>query len=231
MADAQRYILNKNNGFNVMVNLYIIRFLYSHMEKADCFEVKGSMRKKSIDFYKSVVEISRQRMARMLCGGNFEMTSEDRKRLSNMFGISEKYFIKDGDCIQLGRLEENDWKCYFNERYCTGYNIPDFDRIKKRHISNVENILKELCKKGALERDYDTGTPIYHIFYYFKKGTTYIEESKLRKFLKALSQLSLSDWEEIEDDIDSLEHYQNILEKHNRYIKIVAEYKRLKQNI
>ena len=56
----------------------------------------------------------------------------------------------------------------------------------------------------------------YHIFYYFKQGTTYIEESKLRKFLKALSQLSLSDWEEIEDDIDSLEHYQNIILNHKK---------------
>lgn len=230
MEETKRYILDKNNGLNVMVNLFIIRYMFSHLEKASCFEVKDSMRRKSIDFYKGVVGISRQRMIRLLHGQNFEMPSANRKRLSSMFGIPEKYFEREGKCFQLGRLEEIDWKCYFNEEYGTAYDIPDYDRIKRRHIPKVKETLEGLWKKGALERDYDTGTPVYHIFYYFKQGTTYKEESKLTKFLKALSQLSLSDWEEIEDDIDRLEHYQRILEKHNQYVRAVAEYKRLKQD-
>lgn len=47
--------------------------------------------------------------------------------------------------------------------------------------------------------------------------------------MKLLSQLSFSDWEEIEDNVDSLEHYQGLLEKHSHYVKVVTEYKRLKE--
>lgn len=229
MAEMKRYILDKNNGFNVIVNLYIIRYLYSHMKKATCFEIADSERKKSVDFYNNVVGITRQRMSRMLQGARFEMSAEDRKRLSGMFGISENYFERDGKCFQLGRLEITDWECYFNDRYDAGYNVYDYDRIKNRHISKVEETLKGLCSKGALERDYETSTPVYYVYYYFKNGTTYTEESNLRKFLKLLSQLSFSDWEEIEDNVDSLEHYQGLLEKHSHYVKVVAEYKRLKE--
>lgn len=62
------------------------------------------------------------------------MSEEDRQRLSGMFGISEKYFERDGTCFQLGRLEEKDWKCYFNDRYDTGYNICQ-ERIKESERS------------------------------------------------------------------------------------------------
>lgn len=229
MAETKRYILDKNNGFNVIVNLYIIRYLYSHMKKAVCFEIADSERKKSVDFYNRVVGITRQRMSRMLQGERFEMSADDRKRLSGMFGISEKYFERDGKCFQLGRLEQTDWKCYFNDRYGAGYNVYDYDRIKNRHIAKVEETLKGLCSKGALERDYETSTPVYYVYYYFKHGATYTEESNLTKFLKLLSQLSFSDWEEIEDNIDSLEHYQGLLEKHSHYVTVMAEYKRLKE--
>ena len=87
MGESKRYIMNKKNGFNVMVNMYIIRYLYSHVEKSGRFMDGEDKRKKSIDFYKKVINISRQRMGRMLQGINFEMSADERKELCRIFYI------------------------------------------------------------------------------------------------------------------------------------------------
>lgn len=229
MAKSKRNILNKNSAFNVMVNMYITRYIYSHIDKASVFMDEYAKRKKSIDFHAEVVGISRPRMGRILHGENFEMSSVDRERLSSMFGISEKYYEGGNSIMEIHLLQEMDWKCFFNEYFYTDFEIELPERVKDDSVLKVEQALNRLKKKGVIENEYDTDSPIYRVSYYFRNGVTYKEESRLTRFLKSLSDLQLSDWEEIEGDIEKLKYSSELLAKHNDYVNVVTRYKELKE--
>ena len=65
MAERKGNMANKDNAFNIMVNLYIIRYLYRHMEKASVFMDATGQRKKTIGF-DIEVHLSRQRIINIL---------------------------------------------------------------------------------------------------------------------------------------------------------------------
>lgn len=230
MAESKSNILNKKNGFNVMVNMYIIRYMYSHLDKATAFKHKEAKRKKSISFNKEVMRISGPRMNNILHGVNFEMSANEVERFNSMFNISKEHFLKNGIVIEVYSLTVDDWKCYFNEFYYTDFEINIPKQAKKERIKKVEKKLKELVSKDTINHEYETDTAVYRIYYYFKNGVAYQEETRLTKFCKSLSQLKVSDWEEMEEDMELLEKYQGILSQHLHYINVTIDYKRLKTN-
>lgn len=228
MGESRRYIMNKKNGFNVMVNMYIIRYLYSHIEKSSRFMDSENKKKKSIDFYENVIHISKPRMIRMLHGMDFEVSANERKELCRIFYIKEDYFLKNGLFMEVHLLDEIDWKCFFNEKYDTLFQLNLSNRVKQEKIKKVKENLKYLVKKDVIENEYEHDSPIYRIYHYFHKGNIYKEESRLTRFLRELSNLQLSDWEDIEMDIVELNKYQKMMAEHTNYITVITDYHNLK---
>lgn len=219
MAESKRYILDRANGINVMANLYIIRYLYHHIDKAECFLADDRRRRKSIDFYGEILHMSRQRVQRVFRGDSFELSARHRNQLSNMFGIDEEYFLKNGKTMSIHLLDSLKWKLFFENRHNgTSTNVD----------KEIEKALKKLCEKDNIAQEYDTSTPIYRVYYYFKHGVRFQEESKIERFKKELLNLKLPDWEELENDIEQLEKCRDMLKKHYDYVKTVVDYKRMK---
>ena len=130
MAERKGNIKTQENVFNIMVNLYIIRYLYRHMEKAPVFMDATGQRKKTIGFDVEV-NISRQRLMNIF-RGTFMLT-EGIKLIYKKFGIDEKYFQTNGRCIEIKKLDEDDWKVFFNVNYGTSLkvNMADGDEITR----------------------------------------------------------------------------------------------------
>jgi len=229
MAVRRRYILNKETGFNVMVNLYIIRYLYSHLDKAPGFMDYSGKRKKSIDLYSNILKMSRQRVGRIFNGEKFEISAGERTHLSTLFGITEKHFESKGEIITIGMLTEQDWKCMFKYKYGVRYDIHLSNKGVQERTMRVDEVLKSISKGNAVERLYKPNTPIFNIYYYFRNGVKYSAISKLTEFLSLLSKFSLSDWKDIEDDLEQLEHYKKILDNHSDYLQAVISYKKYKR--
>lgn len=224
--ENNKIIFSKNNALHIMVNLYIIRYLYSHLDKAECFMIK-SQRKKSRN-YNEIIGISRPRMDRIFHGENFTISKKERENICSMFHIQDTFFQKDGSFMQIHMLDETDWQCFFNIKYYTDIPIGFNTKEEQKNADKVINVLKKLVIKGIIENEYDTQTPIYRIYYYFKNGTTYQEESRLTKFLKALSDLNISDWDELEGNLDQMIRCGDMLEKHTKYVKSAITYKQMR---
>ncbi len=117
MGESRRNILDFETGFNVRANLYIIRYLYYHMKKADIFMMEGEGKRRKSVALKEYVPISRTRFRRIFDGENFEIASEDKRKISECFNISTEYFRKEGELIQIHGLTQEDWKCFFFQQY------------------------------------------------------------------------------------------------------------------
>lgn len=227
MAESKRNLLNKDTGFNVMVNLYVIRYLFSHMEKAECFMDKNGKRKKSKDVY-DILGITRQRMHRILHGEGFEMSKDNREKLKNLFDIEDEYFNKNGKMVEVHLITEEDWKFLFAVKYKVDLNVFGSSRQKAEHIEKIEKALERLLKKNVVENEYATDTAIYKIWYLWKNGVKHKEESNVDTFIRALDKLQIRDWIAIEDDLEKMEWCRGELLKHANYLRIVYEYKKVK---
>lgn len=217
MAENTRkdVIYNPKNAFNVIVNLYIIYKLYKVMGKLKADAFMGA------DFYKGVLGISRIRFGRIRNGENFIISKQERKNLSDMFNIEETYFYADGNMITVHQLNEIDWKCYFICNYGYDFEIGLPRKLIDENAEKVDKILKQLIKEKLIESTYDVSEPVYRIYYYFKHNSPYRDETQLTKFIRELSKLKISDWNEILEDETLLNHYGEILDKHNKYIQAV----------
>lgn len=220
--------LNKKNAFHIMANLYIIRYMYSHMIKAECFMEKSS-RKKSKDFYK-FIGMSCRRISNILNGYNFILKTKEIESLCNMFDVEEDYFTLKGKLMTIRELDEIDWKCFFNQKHEVGFEINLPKKVVAERASKVTETLYNMLKTGKVEAEYDINSPVYRIWYYFKHGYTYKEENNLSRFLKALSNLKISDWNEIEEDLEKMKFYGKMLEKHTNYVNAALLYKTEKRN-
>lgn len=229
MGKSNRNILDRDSGFNIRVNLYIIRYMYSHMEKADVFMVNtNGKRRTSIDVYEYVV-ISRQRFARMLQGKNFELTKTEKDTIIGYYNINKDYFEKNGEIIPVHYFKENvfirditreDWECYFAQQYgkeSVGEIIMPDEEIKER-IKILQDALSDIVGKDYVPRHYDTAMPLYRIYYFFAGGHTFKEVSTLNKFLDSLERLRISDWEELAKNPIEIKKYLPLLKRHYEYI-------------
>lgn len=217
MAENTRkdVIYNPKNAFNVIVNLYIIYKLYKVMGKLKADAFMGA------DFYKGVLGISRIRFGRIRNGENFIISKQERKNLSDMFNIEETYFYADGNMITVHQLDEIDWKCHFVYNYGYDFEVGLPKKLIEEKSNNVDRVLNQLVQKKLIESTYDVSEPVFRIYYYFKHNDYYRDETQLTKFTRELSKMKISDWDEILEDANLLNHYGEMLDKHSRYIQAV----------
>lgn len=207
--------INKNDGFNIMVNLYIIRRIYRVLGKNKASTFKG------VDYYKDVMEISRPRYGRICNGEQFQLPAEERKELCEMFNIDETYFKADGKIIEIHQVTENDWKCLLNYNYFVDYDVSLPRNKIEETAKRVDELISQSVKKKLIESTYSESDALFRIYYYFKKGTAYRTESQLTKFTRELGNMKISDWNEILQNKTQLQHYGELLDKHSRYIQAV----------
>lgn len=233
MAGVKRNLLDWEKGFNIAVNVYIIRYMYSHMvDKAKVFMVEGSERRKSVDLY-GIIGMNRQKISRMVRGARFEISQRDREMLTHKLGLGSEYFEGEGKYIALRGIDINDWKCFFEDKY----DVEADKRLRARgtreerrnSVKRVNKALEDASRGEIVHKEYDTNTEVYQIYFYFKNGAVYQQETRLTTFIKALNDLRMTDWEDIEYDVEKLEAYNEKLREHLKYSSILLSYRKLKR--
>ncbi len=224
---CNRNILDKETGFNVRTNLYIIRYLYYHMKKAGMFMESGSYKRmKTVDL-QDFIQISKPRLYRIFNGDRFELTARESANMIEIFNIRAEYFKKNGELIEISGITENDWYCFFGQTYGE-------KSVKKLGVlpdemaekaEKVQKALNELPKKDYIKNHYDTSHPLFRIHYYFEQGTTFKEFNRLQEFLESLKALKISDWKELADKPEDMKKYLQLLKKHYEYVDAYIKYR------
>lgn len=231
MSESKRNILNKTEGFNTRVNLYIIRYLYYRMNKADRFMKPGTgKRKASIDIKEEVL-ISRQRFNRIFEGENFEITATEAKTIATLFNISTDYFKKDGELIAIHNITKGDWECFFALQYGES-SVTKTERAIDGNVAGMNKVnkaLQDIIKNDYIEHHYDTKMALYRIRYYFRHGVTYKEVSAFSKFLENLELIKISDWQELEYNPADMKKYLPLLKKHYEYVSAYLKCRELEE--
>lgn len=220
-----RNLYNAETGLPIMINLYVIKFIYYHIKKADCFiEKRTTGRKpKSYEIYGNYIPMSRQRFDRINKGITFEVSANEAKDLINRYGFDEKYFRKDNpEYFEIDGLALSDWKCFYNDKYEGDYELSTQyrgnDELIKKKADKIGQVLRELIsdfRAGELKQ----GNPLFAICYYFATGRRYGEECAIDRFRKIMREIKYSDWNNVE--LDLLNADFKLLKKHLNYISSV----------
>lgn len=206
--------INAETGFCIRVNMYIIRHIFKNAKN------KLSKDTTMNDLYE-VIGIDRQKFQKICGGQNYYLTQDKRKRLSACFNIEEKYFAEGGKMFIVHGLDEQKWKCFFNQHYGVYYKIDGVPNKRQQdYKKEVSQILEEECKNFEyIEKSYSTDSPIFRVAYYFKNGIAFKEERPIQRFLRELNNVEMTDWDELKSDRKRLEAYKEQLEEHIRYIQ------------
>lgn len=177
-----RNMLDEKSGFHVVVNFYIMRYIYSHMtgKHVTFRNDRGDTTKREsyIDF-SVIVNTTRQRLNRMFQGYSFEMSSSRIQELVYQFGLSEDYFngkansIQKAKYIEIDSLSLDDWKCFFNYKYT-------LLKERKKRKSAGENITDKDIKQ------------LRNVFYIMGKDADKIERAKVVE--KKLEDIFKNGW-------------------------------------
>lgn len=214
-----RNVFDVTTGLPIMINLFIIKHLYYHMKKADCFIEESSGKKpRSVEIYGNVIPISRQRFDRINKGERFELTSREADAICSTFGIDIKYFRRDDPvAIDIPDVNLTDWKCFYKVEHNCLYHFSS--ELKDRDIKNRCNKVKEALKHiaGIDWGEYkDNQNPLYMVWYYFRYGVRYEAESNIDKYIKALQEIKCTDWND--RDMEELEDCCQLIKKQYDYI-------------
>lgn len=217
-------ILDYENGFNVIVNFYIIRYLYQHLKKA--IEIKN------MDFYKDIMGMSRQRFQRICRGERFEISKEHREWLCEQFGIGQEYLMKNGATIKILDLDTEHWKRFFLHKYEIPFKIKLSEKERaegvtaevacERYYEEVEAALVKVTSGQYIANNIHSQDPVYRLNYYFYYGDAYKELSKMKAMQELLKDIQNDDWLELagtEKNLDKLEDIYFNMHKHVRYIE------------
>lgn len=231
IAKCNRNLYDANTGLSIMINLYVIKYIYYHIQKADCFiEKKQNGKKaKSRQIYGQEIPMSRQRMDRINKGMSFEVTAGEADYIVSRFGIDMRYFRKEEPiAFQFDNIEDVDWKCFYNVRYDGDYNLPS-GYTKRESVSRADKVENELRKltDGNWEKSLKKTDPIYAICYYFHYGKRFDELNKIETLRKSLEAVSYIDWEK--EDIEALKTDYLTLQKHCSYINSLITIDKLRK--
>ncbi len=222
---STKNLYNAETGLAIMINLYVIKYIYYHIEKADCFiekKEKGS-KPKSYEIYGNQIPMSRQRFDRINKGMTFEITANEANDLIKRYGIEERYFRKESpDYFEIEGLNLMDWQCFYRDKYKCQYKLSkayeDNDALIKKKAGKIETALGEVITRfwdGELPK----GSPLYAICYYFATGRRCNEISAIEQFRKAMRGIKYSDWNNVE--LEFLNDDLKLLKKHLNYINSV----------
>lgn len=215
-------LYNAETGLSIMINLYVIKYIYYHIDKAECFieERTAGRKPKAYPIYGNEIPMSRQRFDRINKGMSFEITANEANNIIERFGIDIRYFRKDSpDCFEIEGLGLLDWKCFYRHQYKVPYVLPESYEERtvliKNKADSLETVLKELVAKGwetRIEKD----SPLYAICYYFANGSRYDKPNNIEQFRQALSMIEYQDWDKVDYKV-LIKDYE-VLRKHYNYV-------------
>lgn len=194
---------DKMEMLELRINLFIIKYLYNHLENDGRFYSNGKRRSR-IPF-KIVLGggddsiFNGKWLSNVWSGENFTMSEKKRKVLSTMFALDESYFrSKETKVIEIEKeIDLNHWQSYFwklQDKDDSGLNM-----VQKQQAIKVEERLESITKHQL--SDFSEDDPVYRIRYYFRYGTGYDLNAAGRAKVKRCTQLI----EEIElKEIDGL---------------------------
>ena len=170
MRKSVKTLYDGNTGLSIMINLYVIKYIYYHIDKARCFideDERGKKTKSYPVYCTDMLPVSRQRLDRINKGKRFEFSRAEANSITETFGIEMKYFRKDDPiAFEIDGIDETSWKCFYKSRYDVDYELQDNedDEIKQCE-QEVEDILKELSMDW--EQKLKCDNPLFAICYYF----------------------------------------------------------------
>lgn len=225
-------LYNGYSGLPIMINLYVIKYIYYHIKKADYFMDENTGRKaKAIPIYgTNCFPVSRQRFDRINKGSTFEFTKSEADRITETYGIEKIYFRKIEPMVfEIKGIGDIEWKCFYNDRYAGLYELPSYiinkEAVIKRNATKVEDTLKGLVANWEeLEHD----DPVYAICYYFHYGERFDKPDMVKNLLEILSVIEFRQWDK--EGIDSLREIQLLMKSHYRYINSLVTLYDLKEN-
>lgn len=206
-----------------MINLYVIKYIYYHINKADRFmEQKPAGKKaKAYPIYQNEIPISRQRFDRINKGMTFEISSGDANFIIEKFGIDNQYFRKnDPVAFEIEGINLTDWKCFYNDRYNDGYSLPDNidDDICEQRAKKVLKTLKALVKSDW-ENNLEKDNPLFAVLFYFHYGKRSDRPSSIKIIKDTLRELDYKEWDH--ENAESLKEIYGLLKKHYNYINSI----------
>lgn len=223
------YTFDLEQGFPIRVNLYIIKYIYYHIRKAEIFMDVGSGRKpKSFPIYQYVIPISRQRFDRINRGERFQLTAAEANDITEKFGIEFKYFRREAPVLfEISGISETDWKCYYNIEFGCQFPLTGKltdNKVTERH-KKVTDKLAGLCyenpqnpqQKALSEMEPDDSDPLFKVYYYFAHGERYEKEGSVEKAMKALEKVEYADWGKA--SMEQLEKYGSLMKSHSDLIQ------------
>lgn len=213
---SHRNILDKDSGLPIMVNLYVIKYIYYHIKKATCFMEQTKGRKpKAYPIYQNALPISRQRFDRINKGIRFELSLREAEEIRNRFGIGEEYFRKDAPVMfEIEGIYEEDWKGFYLVQYGVAYEgIEEKERKKEK----VEQALKGLVCEDW-ENRFRPSDPLFAICYYFRYGIKKEKSNRAERILQLLKEMDYREWEQSRE---FLKEAHGILKKHYRYTEAI----------
>lgn len=222
-------IYDGNTGFPIMVNLYVIKYIYYHIDKASRFIDAEEGRRKAYPIYGTrMLPVSRQRLDRINKGSKFEFTRAEADSIIEVYGIDMKYFRKDDPvAFQIDGIDEVAWKCFYNDRYYGKYALPtnlakDGKKMEEK-AGEVESALKKLVEnwENALQKD----SPLFAICYYCHYGERYDKPNILSILKECLEELDYREWDNQQQPF--LEEMRKLLKAHIDYIQSFVYIKKL----
>lgn len=227
-------LYNGNTGLSIMINLYVIKYIYYHIDKARCFideDERGKKRKSYPIYSTDMLPVSRQRLDRINKGKYFEFSRAEANSITETFGIDMKYFRKDDPiAFEIDGIDEKHWKCFYRTKYEVNYELRfDFESegkdIVERLAQEVEDKLKNLS--GDWEQKLKCDDPIYAICYYFKHGERFDRQNTVKSIKDILSKLDYREWEK--ENIESLNELVKLLRGHYNYVNSLVTLNKLKR--
>lgn len=214
-----------DSGLAIMINLYIIKYLYYHTEKAECFMYPPTVgkKRKAKSIYEQI-DISRQRFDRINKGYTFEMSKGQAEKITNMFGIETIYFLEQPQKFFDIGISELEWKSFYYQKHqVTFKNSSNYTN----NATEVEKALRSVAEPGWEER-LAVNDPLYQILYYFKYGEKRTKISPIKMLGTALESINYDEWEKI--PIQELKRYKKLMETHYNYIDALLMLDKIKKN-
>lgn len=173
----------------------------------------------------SLLNISRQRYARMQSLEGYHITEKDRKMWEEKFNIDMNFFYMDGNKKVLGCSFE-EWKKYIEVLYLKNRKTDtETDKLDvAKMIKETEMVAKRLEEMLA-DIDMYMGTPIYNIYYYIKYNEKFVARSNLQTALVFLEKARIKEWEDIVGE-DAVK-YMSILKRHYDYIRMKIDIEKI----
>lgn len=217
------YHRNKTDMLELRVNLYIIKYLYNHLENDERFY--NNVQRRSREPFKTVLGGDDKKMfngkwlANVWKGENFTMPENKRKALSTMFALEESYFRSKGTkLIEIGtEISLNHWQSYFWKLIDKGDS--SLNAAEKQQAVEVEKRLDSIAERKL--SDFPEDDPVYRIRYYFQYGTGYdlgaAGRAKVAGCIRLIEEIELKEIDGL--GISELSEFEEALEGIYGYVK------------